>query len=136
MSAPAPTQVDLVWNGQLEFAASLSTHTVVIDSSGTAGPSPVEMLGASLAACMAIDLVHILARGRHDLRSLRARLLAERAPEEPRRFTEMTLHFAIEGSAPRDAVVRAVELSRTKYCSVWQSMRQDIDLQVTFDLAP
>ena len=94
------------------------------------------MLAASLAGCMAIDLVHILGRGRHELRSLRAKLLADRATEAPRRFTAVTLHFAIEGSVPRDAVDRAVELSRTKYCSVWQSMRQDIDLQVTFDLAP
>ena len=128
--------MELVWNGQLEFAASLSKHTVVLDGNGAAGPSPVEMLGAALAGCMAIDLVHILARGRHDLRSLRATLRAQRATEDPKRFTAVTLHFAIEGSAPHDAVVRALQLSRTKYCSVWQSMRQDIDLQVTFDLAP
>ena len=131
-----PALVDLVWNGDLEFAASLSKHTVVLDSNGAAGPSPVEMLAASLAGCMAIDLVHIVERGRHTLRSLRATLRAERATDAPKRFTAVTLHFAIEGSVPRDAVNRAVELSRTKYCSVWQSMRQDIDLQVTFDLAP
>ena len=131
-----PALVDLVWNGDLEFAASLSKHTLVLDSNGAAGPSPVEMLAASLAGCMAIDLVHIVERGRHTLRSLRATLRAERATDAPKRFTAVTLHFAIEGSVPRDAVNRAVELSRTKYCSVWQSMRQDIDLQVTFDLAP
>ena len=136
MSSTTPALVELVWNGELEFAASLSKHTLVLDSNGTAGPSPVEMLGAALAGCMAVDLVHILARGRHDLRSLRATLSAERAAAAPRCFTAVTLHFAIEGSVPRDAVNRAVELSRTKYCSVWQSMRQDIDLQVTFDLAP
>ena len=136
MSSPVPSLVELVWNGHLEFAAQLSKHTVILDSDGAAGPSPVEMLAASLAGCMAIDLVHILGRGRHELRSLRAKLLADRASEAPRRFTAVTLHFAIEGSVPRDAVDRAVELSRTKYCSVWQSMRQDIDLQVTFDLAP
>ena len=136
MSSTTPTRVELVWNGDLEFAARLSKHTVVLDSDGAAGPSPVEMLAASLAGCMAIDLVHIVERGRHTLRSLRATLRAERATDAPKRFTAVTLHFAIEGSVPRDAVNRAVELSRTKYCSVWQSMRQDIDLQVTFDLAP
>ncbi|MEQ1912724.1 MAG: OsmC family protein, partial [Vicinamibacterales bacterium] len=130
MSSP-PTLVELVWNGDLEFAASLSKHTVVLDSNGAAGPSPVEMLAAALAGCMAIDLVHILQRGRHTLRSLRAKLLAERAADAPKRFTAVTLHFEVEGSVPREAVNRAVELSRTKYCSVWHSMRQDIDLQVT-----
>ena len=136
MSSTTPTLVELVWNGDLEFAARLSNHTVVLDSNGAAGPSPVEMLGAALAGWMAIELVHLLVRGRHNLRSLCAKLLAERATDAPKRYTAVTLHFAIEGSVPRDAVDRAVELSRTKYCSVWQSMRQDIDLQVTFDLAP
>ena len=131
-----PTLVELVWSGKLEFAASLSKHAIVLDSSGAAGPSPVELLAASLAGCMAMDLVHILERGRHELRSLRAKLQAERATDAPKRFTAVTLHFTIEGSVPPDAVERAVELSRTKYCSVWQSMRQDIDLQVTFDVAP
>lgn len=130
-----PTQADLVWNGNLEFTANLSNHTIVLDSSSAAGPSPTEMLGAAIAGCMSIDLVHILQRGRHELRSLRAKLVAERAAEVPRCFRVVTLHFTIEGSMSRDAVERAIELSRTKYCSVWLSMRQDIDLQVTFDLA-
>ena len=85
---------------------------------------------------MSIDLIHILTRGRHDVRSLRATLEGARAADNPKRFLAVTLHFAIEGSVPSDAVSRAIELSRTKYCSVWQSMRDDIDLQVTFDLAP
>jgi uncharacterized OsmC-like protein len=29
-------------------------------------------------------------------------------------------------------VQRAIDLSRAKYCSVWNSMRQDIDFRVTF----
>ena len=37
-------------------------------------------------------------------------------------------------AAVRDFVVdRAITLSRDKYCSVWHSMRQDIEFHVTFD---
>ena len=43
----------------------------------------------------------------------------------------MTLHFTVEGDAPDDDVERAIALSREKYCSVWHSMRQDIELTVT-----
>jgi len=136
VTAPAQTHVELVWNGELEFAAHLSKTTIVLDSAGVAGPSPVETLAASLAGCMSIDLIHILSRGRHDVRALRATLEGDRASDNPKRFLAVTLHFAIEGSVPADAVTRAIELSRTKYCSVWQSMREDIDLQVTFDLTP
>lgn len=109
---------------------------MVIDSGGTAGPSPVELLGTALAGCMSVDLAHILTRGRHEFTALSSTLTAERAPEEPHRFTSVRLHFNIEGQVPPDAVARAIQLSRDKYCSVWHSMRSDIDLQVTFDLAP
>ncbi len=94
------------------------------------------MLGAALAGCMSVDLAHILKRGRHEFTALRSQAVGERAPDEPHRFIGVTLHFVIEGPVPREAVDRAIQLSRDKYCSVWHSMRSDIDLQVTFDLAP
>jgi uncharacterized OsmC-like protein len=37
---------------------------------------------------------------------------------------------------PEGAVQRGIELSRHKYCSVWQSMRQDTELTVTFSVSP
>jgi putative redox protein len=131
-----PTIVELVWNGRLEFSATLPHASLVVDSSGTAGPSPVQLLGTALAGCMSIDLAHILTRGRHAFSALRSKLVAERSPDEPHRYIAITLHFDIQGQVPRDAIVRAIQLSREKYCSVWHSMRQDIDLQVTFDLTP
>lgn len=136
MSSTPQTVVSLEWQGELEFTTSLSQTSIVMDSRATAGPSPVELLAASLAGCMSIDLVHILTKGRHVVRSLKAQLVAARAPQEPRRFEAVTLHFSLDSAAPHDVVARAIELSRSKYCSVWHSMRQDIDLQVTFELAP
>jgi uncharacterized OsmC-like protein len=29
-------------------------------------------------------------------------------------------------------VERAIELSRTKYCSVWNTLREDVELRTTF----
>ncbi|HUR32608.1 MAG TPA: OsmC family protein [Vicinamibacterales bacterium] len=136
MAPKPPTVVDLVWTGRLEFGATVAKTALVIDSSGIAGPSPVEMLGAALAGCMAVDLAHILTRGRHTFRALRSKLTAQRSQNEPHRFTAVTLHFTIEGPVPQDAIARAIQLSRDKYCSVWHSMRADIELQVTFDLTP
>ena len=48
----------------------------------------------------------------------------------------MTLHVTVEGDVPADAVERAVALSREKYCSVWHSMRQDIEFTTTHDVQP
>ena len=77
-----------------------------------------------------------LARNTHKFTALRSRLVGQRASDEPHRFTSVTLHFTVEGAVPAEAVERAIQLSRDKYCSVWHSMRNDIDLQVTFELVP
>ena len=95
----------------------------------------MQTLAFALAGCMSMDVVHVLTKGRHDLRGLRADLTGQRAPDEPRRFTAITLHFTVTGDVPPDKVERAIDLSREKYCSVWHSMRQDIELTVTYKLS-
>ena len=82
---------------------------------------------------MSMDVAHVLTKGRHPLRALRAHLVGQRAQEDPHRFLRIDLHFTVEGGVPKDAVQRAIALSREKYCSVWHSMRQDIDFVVTFE---
>ena len=126
-----PTLVKLIWEHDLVFAGSSADAQMTLDSAGLAGPSPMQALAFGFAACMSMDVVHILRKGRHDLRGLRADLRGERAPGQPRRFTAFTLSFTVNGDIPKDAVERAIELSRDKYCSVWHSLRQDISLTVT-----
>ena len=76
----------------------------------------------------------VLSKGRHPLRALRSHMIGHRAQVDPHRFVRVELHFAIEGAVPPEAVERAIALSREKYCSVWHSMRQDIDFTVTFEI--
>ncbi len=108
---------------------------MTLDSASAAGPSPMQALAFGLAACMAMDVVHILRKGRHDLQGLRADLTGTRADREPRRFTAITLAYTVTGPVPSDQIARAIELSRDKYCSVWHSLRQDIAFDVTFSVA-
>jgi putative redox protein len=130
-----PTVVDISWIGELRFSATSGQASITIDSAGVAGPSPVQALAVALAGCMTTDVAHILTRGRQPLRALRSHLVAERAPDDPHRFVSVMMRITIEGDVPRNAVERAIALSRDKYCSVWHSMRQDIDFRVTFDIA-
>jgi putative redox protein len=136
VSARPPVIVDLEWIGELKFSATSGGASLTIDSAGVAGPSPVQALAVAFAGCMATDVAHILTRGRHAFRSLRAHLVADRAAEDPHRVVRMTLQIAIEGDVPRDAVDRAIALSHDRYCSVWHSMRQDIELNVSADIRP
>ena len=133
--AKPPTTLELVWEHDLVFGGRSGDVQMTLDSASLAGPSPMQTLAFALAGCMSMDVVHVLTKGRHDLRGLRADLTGQRAPDEPRRFTAITLHLTITGDVPPDKVERAIDLSREKYCSVWHSMRQDIELTVTYKLS-
>ena len=133
-AAKPPTVVDLTWEHDLVFSGTSGTVDVVLDSGSKAGPSPMQALAFALTGCMAMDVVHVITKGRFPLRALRARLSGKRAGEEPRRVTAVTLHFTITGEVPADKVERAIQLSREKDCSVWHSMRHDIPFDVTYQV--
>jgi putative redox protein len=131
-----PVIATLTWQGDLRFHAATPRTSIILDADGAAGPSPPEAVAMALAGCMAVDVADIIVKGRHDLQSLEARLVGQRRDEPPRSFVSFTLHFALTGDVPAHAVERAIMLSRDKYCSVWHSLRQDIDLFTSFEVAP
>jgi putative redox protein len=126
-----PTVVELLWQRELVFAARSGQASLVLDSAGVDGPSPMQTLAFAFAGCMAMDVVHMLRKGRHDLRGCRVDLAGERAQTNPHRFLAFDLRFTVTGNVPADAVERALQLSQEKYCSVWHSLRQDITLTVS-----
>jgi putative redox protein len=128
----APLTLQLVWEKDLVFGGRSGDASITLDSAGHAGPSPVQALALALAGCMGMDVVHILRKGRHDLRGLGIELTAERAQENPHRVLAVDMRFAVTGAVPDAQVQRAIELSHEKYCSVWHSMRQDIALKTSF----
>jgi len=134
--AKPPTTVSLVWEHALVFGGQSGKIDLTLDSAGVAGPSPVQALAFALAGCMAMDVAHVLTKGRCGMRGLRLDLTGQRAPTDPRRFTEISLHFTITGDVQTSRIDRAIKLSREKYCSVWHSMRQDIPLTVTYTVSP
>ena len=134
--AKPPLTLELIWEHDLVLGGQSGAATITLDSASVAGPSPVQALGFALAGCMAMDVVHILRKGRHDLKGLKVALVAERAPDDPHRLTSITLHYTLTGEVPPDQVQRALDLSHDKYCSVWHSMRHDIPFEATFTITP
>jgi putative redox protein len=110
VTAKPPVVVELSWQRELRFQASVGSVAVEIDGDGGAALSPA--------------------------RPLRARLGAERAAGDPHRLVKVELHFSLVGNVPPDRVQRAIDLSRQTYCSVWHSLRQDIEFTTSFDLSP
>jgi putative redox protein len=124
--------IELVWDGELRFSARTASTTVLFDSAGRMGPSPVQALVESLGACMGMDLVHFLERSRVPASKLSVTMTAHRAPDHPKRLVAVELFADIHASASDEVVTRALALSKDKYCSVWASLRQDITFTTRF----
>ena len=135
MSKP-PLTATLTWQGDLKFRAATPRTEIILDSDSTAGPSPPEAVAMALAGCMAIDVADIVIKGRHQLTAMEATISGTRRDDPPRHFVSFTLHFQLTGNIPPHAVQRAIDLSHDKYCSVWHSLRRDIQLTTTFEVTP
>jgi putative redox protein len=114
----------LKWvEGALMVGESGSGHAVVLDGAPeyggrNLGPRPMEMLLIGMGGCTQFDVVHILRKGRHDVRLCEVELEAERADSDPKVFTRIHAHFRVGGPGMTDkAVERAIKLSAEKFCS-------------------
>jgi putative redox protein len=136
MPVKPPTVVTTEWIGDLAFTVRAGDHAIVTDGDSVKGLSPVQLLGAALAGCMATDVALILTRGRQPLTALTVTLSARRADHDPHRVVAVQIHFAVGGDVNPAQLDRAVQLSHDKYCSVWHSMREDITLDTTTSIDP
>ena len=128
-------QAEIEWNGALQFTMTAGGHKTVLDGDCQAGSTPMELLLGSLAACMAIDIVLILGRMRSNLKSVRARVEGVRAETPPRRFTVIKIHFELAGTDVKPAnVERSIKLSRETYCSVFSTLRPDLQVETTYEV--
>jgi len=132
-----PQRVNVTWVGEHRFDAGRpGKPTARFDGDGLTGPSPVDGLLASLATCTSVDVVDILAKRRTPVESLKIQVVAERVDTIPRRLKHVVLNFLIGGAGiERVHAERAVDLAITKYCSVRDSLRPDVPVEWTIELA-
>ncbi len=115
-------------SGMTFLAETGSGHTLVMDGApddknpanggANLAPRPMETLLAGVGGCTAYDVVMILKRGRHDVRSCSVQLTSERAPVDPKVFTKIHMHFVVSGQGLTvGPVERAIAMSHEKYCS-------------------
>lgn len=126
VGVPAEYTIDVQWEGEMLYRGGpAGGPTLRMDGRREAAPSPVDSLLVSLASCAAIDVVEILEKRRTPVRALDVSVAFSRAPEPPRRLTDVTLRFRVETDSQRHHVERALELSFSKYCSVANSLAPD-----------
>jgi putative redox protein len=124
-------------DGMTFVAESGSGHAVVVDAAPDIGgrdlgARPMELVLMGTGACSAVDVVLILRKARQPITDCVVELEAERAPEDPKVFTKIHLHYVVTGKGlAQSQVERAVKLSKEKYCSA--TIMLAATAQITFD---
>ena len=133
----------VTWKNEMAFeAVGNSGNRFVMDSHAdyggqNLGPTPVEALMGSIAACSAMDVISILKKKQQTVSSYEIEIQGERAPEGewPRPFKCFTIKHILTGDDLQEAAVkRAVELSDEKYCTVMATLRVCPEMKSTFEI--
>lgn len=130
-------KAEVKWVGdELFMGTSESGHTIILDANGGAlAPSPLENVLISLGACSSVDVVSILEKSRQDITGCMVEISAKRVDTVPRLFSDIHLHFVIEGNNVSEKYVeRAVKLSADKYCSVALMLNKSVNISHDFEI--
>lgn len=126
----------LTWDKELIFVGrSQEGYEIEFDAHVQWGCKPTDALLLSLAGCMGIDVVMFLQKMRVQISDFKIDIIGERNPTPPQYFraVEMVLSIGGKDLDPKK-VERAVSLSHEKYCSVYNSLRKDMEVKVRYIL--
>ena len=117
-----------------------SGHRVTMDVAPEVGGRnlglrPMEMVLLGLGGCTAIDVLHMLRKGRQPITDMRVELDAERADDVPKVFTRIHLHFILTGAGlDPHKIERAINLSASKYCSASMMLNKTAEMTHDFEI--
>jgi putative redox protein len=131
----------VTWKGGLSFDGTSDTgFNVPLGAETQVGGNedgfrPMELLITGLAGCTAMDVVSILQKKRQELTAFEVRVHAERASEHPKVITHAVIEYTITGkSIDAAAVLRAIELSATRYCPAQAMFGKVFPMELKFHI--
>lgn len=126
------------WQNGLNFVGSADSGYQVklaSHSSPEEGVGPVEMVAIALAGCTAMDVISILQKKQQKVTNFEVQVHADRAADHPRVITHAALEYVVSGHGVEEAaVLRAIELSLTKYCSVHAMVSKAFPIEARYSI--
>jgi putative redox protein len=122
------------WLNDMAFETTINGHKLVVDASEEGGgqnlgPRPKILMLVALGGCTGMDVVSILKKMRVDYNSLEILVEGDTADEHPKKFLKMIVNYNFIGKdLPLDKIQKAVDLSREKYCGVYASYNDSMEI--------
>jgi putative redox protein len=130
-----------IWKGKLSFTGKgESGHEIPLGASSSIGGDddglrPMELFALGLAGCTGMDVISILQKKRQVITAFEVEVHMNRADEHPKVFTEAEIEYLVTGKAVQEkAVVRAIELSATRYCPAQAMLGQIMPIKVKYHI--
>ena len=123
-------------------AKATSNHWVVMDTNNEAGgneagSTPKELLLMALAGCTSMDVIPILKKKRSPVAAYECNVKGIEREEFPKIFTDIHIEYVFYGDGIKtEDVERAIELSRTKYCSVSAQLAASAKITHSYRIEP
>jgi putative redox protein len=129
------------WNGGMAFTGvANSGFAIQMDADLAVGGSnrgvrPMEMIAMGLASCAAMDVISILQKKRQNIIKFEVNIDAPRSHDHPQVFTSALITYIVTGRGVDEAaVLRAIELSATKYCPVQAILEQAFPIEMHYEI--
>jgi putative redox protein len=116
--------VNVTWDSDMKFVASVDGHKVALDASeesggSNSGPRPKSLMMVALAGCTGMDVVSILKKMRVEITYFNLRVEGVVRDDHPRKYESMKIIYEFLGiDLDMDKLKKAVDLSFEKYCGV------------------
>ena len=99
------------------------------------GVNGSDLLPLSLIGCAAWDVLSILRKQRQAVTGLRVVADSEQEAEPPWRFRRILITYQFSGPALQaQRIQRAIELSQERYCSVYATLREAVEIESRFEI--
>ena len=124
---------------EMQFDAEAgSGHHVTLDAAEhgggqNAGFRPMELLLVGLGGCTGMDVISILRKKREPVTGYEVHVSGIRAEDHPMVFVEITVEHIVTGHEIQpEAVARAIQLSKERYCGAGAMLGKVAHLTHTF----
>jgi putative redox protein len=120
--------VHLNWDPQSKFVLKdRDNYQLKVNGAGNIGSA--DLLTMSLIGCSAYDVVEILEKQRQKLNQLNVSAEAQQDETPPWKFRKIHIRYqAIGTGLDLEKVKKAIQLSEEKYCSVYATLKDVIDI--------
>lgn len=132
----ATETVSVEWLGEQMFLLK-DRHGFPIVMTQPGGVNGADLLPLSLIGCSVWDVVAILRKQRQEISAVFVSAESQRDDQPPWRFRKITIRYRIHGRGlDRQRILKTVELSQSKYCSTYATLREALEIVHEIEILP